>query len=75
MVECNKVNVRLSDSKSNKLKTAVKNQIGVALRKNIKMFNGNKQVTSIIIVNNKTKNKAKKCIWNNKSTDTNFSKT
>ena len=33
MVECNKVNVRLSDSKSNKLKTAVKNQIGVALRK------------------------------------------
>ena len=61
MVECNKVNVRLSDSKSNKLKTAVKNQIGVALRKNIKIFNGNKQVTSIIIINN-TKNKAKKCI-------------
>ena len=61
MAECNKVNVRLSDSKSNKLKTAVKNQIGVALRKNIKIFNGNKQVTSIIIINNR-KNKAKKCI-------------
>ena len=61
MAECNKVNVRLSDSKSNKLKTAVKNQIGVALRKNIKIFNGNKQVTSIIIINNRN-NKAKKCI-------------
>ena len=61
MVECNKVNVRLSDSKSNKLKTAVKNQIGVALRKNIKIFNGNKQVTSIIIINNRN-NKVKKCI-------------
>ena len=61
MAECNKVNVRLSDSKSNKLKTAVKNQIGVALRKNIKIFNGNKQVTSIIIINNRN-NKVKKCI-------------
>ena len=61
MAECNKVNVRLSDSKSNKLKTAVKNQIGVALRKNLKIFNGNKQVTSIIIINNRN-NKVKKCI-------------
>ena len=42
MVEYNKVNVKLSDSQLNKLKTAVvKNQTGATLRMNIKMFNGN----------------------------------
>ena len=35
MVEDNKVNVKLSDSQLNKLKSAAKNQIGVALRMNI----------------------------------------
>ena len=41
MVEYNKVNVKLSDLKLNKLKTAVKYQTGTTLRMNIKMFNGN----------------------------------
>ena len=41
MVEYNKVNVKLSDSQLNKLKTAVKNQTGAILRMNIKMFDGN----------------------------------
>ena len=41
MVEYSKVNVRLSDSQLHKLKTAVKNQTGVTLRMNIKMFHGN----------------------------------
>ena len=41
MVEYNKVNARLSDSQLNKLKSAVKNQTGVTLRMNIKMFHGN----------------------------------
>ena len=41
MVEYNKVNVKLSDLKLNKLKTAVKNQTGITLRMNMKMFNGN----------------------------------
>ena len=40
MVEYNKVNVKLSDSQLNKLKSAVKNQTGVTLR--MKMFDGNK---------------------------------
>ena len=40
MVEYSKVNVKLSKSQLNKLKTAAKNQIVVTLRKNIKMFNG-----------------------------------
>ena len=41
MVEYSKVNARLSDSKLNKLKSAVKNQAGITLIMNIKMFNGN----------------------------------
>ena len=41
MVEYSKINVKLSNSQLNKLKTAAKNQTGVALRMNIKMFNGN----------------------------------
>ena len=38
MVEYSKVNVKLSDTQLKKLKTAIKNKIGTALRK---MFNGN----------------------------------
>ena len=41
MVEYNKVNVKLSDLQPNKLKLVVKNQTGVTLRMNIKVFNGN----------------------------------
>ena len=41
MVEYNQVNVKLSNSPLNKLKTATKNKTGVTLRMNIKMFNGN----------------------------------
>ena len=41
MVEYNKVNVKLSCSQLNKLKSAVENETGVALRMNIKMFEGN----------------------------------
>ena len=41
MGKYNKVNVKLSDSQLNKLKPAAKNQTGVALRMNIKTFNGN----------------------------------
>ena len=41
MLAYNKVNVKLSDSQLNKLKTAVKNQTRATLRMNIKMSNGN----------------------------------
>ena len=41
MVEYNKVNVKLSDSQLNNLKTAVKNNTGVTLRINMRMFNEN----------------------------------
>ena len=38
MVEYNKVNVKLSDSQINKLKSAAKNQIRITLKKNLKML-------------------------------------
>ena len=41
MVEYSKVNVKLSDTQLKKLKTAVKNKTGTALRISLKMFNGN----------------------------------
>ena len=41
MVEYDKVNVKLSDLQFNGQKTAVKNNTGVILRMNIKMFNEN----------------------------------
>ena len=41
MVEYNKVNVILSDSQLNKLKTATKNQTRVTLRLSMKMFDEN----------------------------------
>ena len=41
MDEYFKLNVKLSNSQLNKLKTSAKNQTEVTLRMNIKMFNGN----------------------------------
>ena len=41
MVEYSKVNVKLSDTQPEKLKTAAKNKTGTALIINLKMFNGN----------------------------------
>ena len=40
MVEYNRVNVKLSDSQLNELKSVVENQTRVTLRMNIKMFEG-----------------------------------
>ena len=59
MVEYNKLNVKLSDTKLKKLKTAAKDKTGTTLRMSLKIFNGNDLP---IIVNNETKNKTKKCI-------------
>ena len=41
MIEYNKVNIKLSDSQLNELKSGVKNQTGVTLRMNIKIFEEN----------------------------------
>ena len=61
MVEYSKVNVKLIYTQLKKLKTAVKNKTGAPLRMSFKMFDGN-DLPSRIVTDNKTKNKAKKCI-------------
>ena len=41
MVECSKVNVKLTDTQLKKLKPAVKNKTGTILTMSLKMLNGN----------------------------------
>ena len=73
MVEYNKVNVTLSDSYLNKLKTAVKNQTGETLRMNIKMFNGN-NLTHELLLTKRQRTKLSNVLENNMSTDVKLSK-
>ena len=74
MVEYNKANVKLSDSQLNELKTAVKNQTGVTLRMNIKMFNGKNLPHELLLATRKT-TKLRNTIKNNTSTDIKLSRT
>ena len=74
MAEYNKVNVKLSDSRLNKLKSAVKNQTGVTLRINIKMFDG-KNLPHELLLTTRQKTKLRNAIENNMSTDIKLSKT
>ena len=50
MVEYNKVNVKLTDSQLNKLKSAAKNQTRVTLRINTKMLNGNNLPQELLLI-------------------------
>ena len=63
MIEYSKVNVKLSDSQLNKLKTAVENQTGVTLRMNIKIFDENNLPHELLLLTTRQKNYAKECIW------------
>ena len=73
MVEYNKVNVKLSDTQLNKLKTEVKNKTGTTLRMNLKMFDGN-DLTHELLLTTKQKTKLRNSFNNNMSTDLNFLK-
>ena len=73
MVEYSKVNVKLSSSQLNKLKTAAKNQTGVTLRMNIKMFNGN-NLPHELLLTTRQKTKLRNAFENNMSTDIKLSK-
>ena len=53
MVEYNKVDTKLSDSQLNNLKSAVKNQTGITLKMNIKMFNGNNLPHELLLATRK----------------------
>ena len=65
MIEYNKVNVKLSDSQLNKLKIAVKNQTGIALRMNIKRFNKNSLPRELLLTTRQT-TKLRNAIENNR---------
>ena len=73
MVEYSKINVKLSNSQLSKLKTAAKNQTGVTLRMNIKMFNGN-NLPDELLLTTRQKIKLRNAFENNMSTDIKFSK-
>ena len=73
MVKYIKVNVKLSDSQLNKLKSAVKDQTGVILRMNIRMFNVNNLPHELLLTTRQTA-KLRNAIENKMSTDIKLSK-
>ena len=72
MVEWNKINVKLSNSQLNKLKSAVKNRTRVALRVSIKISDGYEFETTFRTKFWSSKNLIpyfqSKCCWGNKET-------
>ena len=73
MVQYNKVNVKLSDSQLNKLKTAVKDQVGATLRVNVKIFNGKNFPYGLLLTTRQT-TKLRNVIENNMSIDIKMSR-
>ena len=68
MVRCNKTNVKLSDSELYELQAAVKDQTGITLRMNIKMFNGS-NLSHELLLTTRQKTKLINASENNFSTD------
>ena len=73
MVEYNTVNVKLSSSQLNKLKTAVKNNEGTTLRISARMFNSDNLLHELLLTTRQT-NKLRNAIENNMLTDIKLSK-
>ena len=74
MVQYKKVNVKLSDSQLNKLKSAAKNQTRVTLRMNIKMFSEN-NLPHEFLLTKRQKTKLRNAFENNMSTNVKLPKT
>ena len=73
MVEYNTVNVKLSNSQLNILKSAVKNKQGTTLRMNAKMVNSNNLPHELLLTQKPT-TKLRNTIENNFQTDIKLSK-
>ena len=73
MLEYSKVNVKLSDTQLEKLKTAVTNKTGTVLRISLKMFNGN-DLAHELLLTTRQKTKLRNAFNNNLSTDLKLSK-
>ena len=68
MVEYNTVNAKLSDSQLNKLRSAVKDKQGTALRMHTRMFSANNLPHELLLTARQT-TKLRNAIENNMSTD------
>ena len=73
MVEYSKVNVKLTDTQLEKLKTAVKNNTGTTLRMSFKMFDGN-DLPHELLLTTRQKTKLRNVFNNNMSADLKLSK-
>ena len=73
MVECSKVNVKLTDTQLKKLKTAVKNETGTTLRMKLKMLDEN-DLPHELLLTTRQKTKLRNAFNNNMSTDLKLSK-
>ena len=73
MVEYNTINVKLSDSQLNKLKSAVKNKQGTTLRMNARIFSANNVPHELLLTTRPTST-LRNAIENNMPTDTKLSK-
>ena len=73
MVEYNTVNAKISNSRLNRLKSAVKNKQGTTLRMNARLFNGNNLPHELLLTTRQT-TKLRNAIENNMSTDIKLSK-
>ena len=73
MAEYNTVNVKLSNSQLNKLKSAVKSKQGTTLRMNARMFNGNNLPDELLLTTRQT-TKLRNAIINNLESNIKLSK-
>ena len=73
MVEYNTINVKLSDSQLNKLKSVVKNKQGTTLRMNAKMFSANNLPHEFLLIIRQA-TKLRNAVENNMSIDVKLSK-
>ena len=73
MLECNKINVKLSNSQLNKLKSVITNKQGTTLRINSKMFSENNLPHELLLTTRQT-TKLRNAIENNMAADIKLSK-
>ena len=65
MVEYSNVNVKLSDTRLKKLKTAVKDKAGTTLRISLNVFNGNDLPHELLLLTTRQKTKLRNAFNNN----------
>ena len=68
MLECNKVNAKVTDTELKKLKTAVKKKTGTTLRMSLKMLDGN-NLPHELLLTTRQRTKLRNTRNNNMSTD------